>query len=181
VRELRWGDFDDLTDAYYRLYDERRRGEPIGITLFHERPSRADEVGWFTELYRRVLTGDAVVVVAERGGHAVGSCVVSRLAAQADAENGHVGSLGLLVHQAHRGQGVGTALMRAALEKCRGVFEIVRLSVFATNVRAKKLYTSLGFHEIGRVPRAIRRGDSYIDEDLMVLVLDGKGHPATRG
>jgi len=47
----------------------------------------------------------------------------------------------------------------------------VRLSVFANNVRAKRLYTEFGFRDVGRQPRAIRRGDSYIDEDLMALDL----------
>jgi ribosomal protein S18 acetylase RimI-like enzyme len=61
--------------------------------------------------------------------------------------------------------------MRDALARSYGVFEIVRLSVFADNLRAKKLYTEFGFREIGRLPRAIRRGGGYIDEDLMVLDL----------
>jgi len=172
VRPLEWRDFDDLTDVYYLLYEERARGEPIGITLFGERPTRADEVTWFTGLYRDVLAGNTIAMVAERGGHAIGSCIVGRQGARPDAENGHVGVLGLLVHRDHRGIGAGTALLRATLARCHGVFEIVRLTVFATNTGAKRLYAAFGFRDAGRIPRAIRRNGAYFDEDLMVLVVD---------
>ncbi|HLN50677.1 MAG TPA: GNAT family N-acetyltransferase [Thermoplasmata archaeon] len=171
IRELRWSDLDALTDTYYALYDERERGDPIGITLFEEKPTAADQVSWFSNLYRRGLTGDAITSIAELDHRAVGNCTVGRIAARADAENGHVGDLGILVRREYRGRGVGRALLRDALARCHSVFEIVRLSVFANNVRAKKLYTEFGFREIGRLPRAIRRGDGYIDEDLMVLNL----------
>lgn len=128
-------------------------------------------MSWFSNLYRRGLTGDAITSIAELDHRAVGNCTVGRIAARADAENGHVGDLGILVRREYRGRGVGRALLRDALARCHSVFEIVRLSVFANNVRAKKLYTEFGFREIGRLPRAIRRGDGYIDEDLMVLNL----------
>lgn len=128
-------------------------------------------MSWFSNLYRRGLTGDAITSIAELDHRAVGNCTVGRVAARADAENGHIGELGILVRREHRGRGIGRALMHNALARSRGAFEIVRLSVFANNVRAKKLYTEFGFREIGRLPRAIRRGDTYIDEDLMVLEL----------
>ena len=50
-------------------------------------------------------------------------------------------------------------------------FEVVRLSVFATNPRAQRLYSRFGFVPVGRIPRAIRRGTEYIDEEEMVLLL----------
>ncbi len=180
VRELRWTDFDDLRETYYRLYDERERGEFHGIHLFRERPTLAAEVTWFADLFRKVLAGDAVVVVAEAEGHAVGSCSVLRAGLAPDAENGHVGVLGILVHRDHRGQGTGTALLREALARCRGTFEVVRLSVFSTNDRAKELYRRFGFRPSGAIPRAIRRGSESIDEELMTLVLEGPTPPENR-
>ncbi len=171
VRELRWTDFDPLRETYYLLYEERETNPVLGIHLFAERPSLADEVRWFAGLYERVLRGDAVVRVAEVDGRVVGNCVVGRIGATATAENGHLGLLGILVHRDFRGRGVGRALLRSTLEGCRGVFELVHLSVWVENPRARRLYEEFGFVPIGRVPAGNRRGNRYHDDDLMILDL----------
>lgn len=173
VRDLRWSDFDELREVYYRLYDEREQGVPIGITLFRERPSLPDEVDWFTRTFQRVLSGDAVVSVAEVDGHAVGNCMIDRAGALATSEQGHIGVLGVLVDKPYRGQGVGSALLRHALDRARGKFEVIRLAVFSVNDRAERLYRRFGFVRCGHIPRAIRRGGQYFDEEEMVLLLDG--------
>jgi ribosomal protein S18 acetylase RimI-like enzyme len=177
VRELRWSDFDAIREAYWLLYAERESDPGIGIHLFSTPPSYADEVGWFTNLFRAVLAGDAVVSVAERDGVAVGHCTVQRVGPRPDSETGHVGLLGVLVHRDHRGHGVGRALLAHALAQCEGRFDNVRLSVFATNTRARKLYEEFGFVHVGTYPRGILRGDRYIDEILMVKPL---AHPPNR-
>jgi RimJ/RimL family protein N-acetyltransferase len=171
IRELRWSDFDAVRDTYLLLYDEREQNSEIGITLFESRPSYSDEVAWFADLYRRVLAGDALVAVAESDGRSVGQCTVRRVGPTAESEAGHVGELGILVHRDHRGRGIGRALLARVLEACAGKFELVRLSVFATNVRARKLYEEFGFVRVGTLPRAIRRGTAYFDEELMVRPL----------
>jgi len=171
VRELRWSDFDAIRDTYYLLYEEREVQKDIGITLFDSRPSHENETDWFAGLYRHVITGTTIVVVAERDGQAIGHCTVRCLAPSGSSEAAHVGELGILVHRDHRGTGVGRALLTAALRQCRGKFEIVRLSVFSVNQRARRLYEEFGFVYIGTVPRAVHRGDRYLDEDLMFLDL----------
>jgi len=171
IRELRWSDFDGLRETYFSLYEERATGYPIGIGLFRDRPSYADEVRWFSGVYQHVLAGDSVAAIADVGGRAVGSCFVNRHGPTEASEGGHVGELGILVDRLHRGSGIGTELLRDALRQCRGKFEIVRLSVFATNPGARRLYERFGFVPCGRIPKAIRRGNEYVDEDLMVLDL----------
>ena len=171
VRDLRWEDFDDLAATYFLLYDERAAGEPIGITLQAERPSLAEEMAWFTAVFRKTLDGTTVGAVAEVDGRTVGSCFVNRLGIGPTSEQSHVGELGLLVRRGFRGRGVGSALLREVLRRCRGRFEMVRLSVFATNEGAKRLYRSFGFQTVGVHPRAIKRGTSYIDEEWMLLTL----------
>jgi ribosomal protein S18 acetylase RimI-like enzyme len=171
VRELRWSDFDALVETYYHLYEERAAGEPIGITLFGERPARVDEVQWFANLYRSTLEGETIAVVAEEGDRPVGNCIIHPVAPRRDSELGHFGELGILVDHRFRGRGAGTALLLHALEQARARYEAVRLAVFADNVRAKRLYERLGFRTYGRLPRAIRRGGGYIDEELMFLEL----------
>jgi len=180
VRELRWGDFDDIVRTYWRLYDERDAGEPHGITLFARKPTLAEEVTWFASEYRRVLTGDAVAVVAELGGRVVGHCTVARVGRAPDAENGHVGELGIMVARGYRGRGVGHALLRAVLNRSRGRFELVRLGVHSDNVGARHLYESFGFRLVGTIPRVIRRHGVYTDEQLMALMLDRATHLAKK-
>jgi RimJ/RimL family protein N-acetyltransferase len=82
-----------------------------------------------------------------------------------------VGVLGILVREGFRGRGAGTELLRATIEGCRGVFDLVRLSVFSVNARAADLYRRFGFVPIGHVPAAVHRGDRYLDEELMILDL----------
>jgi RimJ/RimL family protein N-acetyltransferase len=168
IRELRWSDFDPVRETFYRLFEERTADPEIGITLFRTRPSYSDEVTWFTSLYRKVLAGDAIVAVAELGGQAVGHCTIGRAGPTEDSEGSHVGELGILVDRDHRGSGIGRALLANALGQCAGKFELVRLSVFAVNRRARRLYEEFGFVYVGTIPRAIHRGDRYLDEDLMV-------------
>jgi len=69
--------------------------------------------------------------------------------------------------------------MIQALERARGQFEIVRLGVFADNTRAIELYRRLGFIPYGRLPRGIRRGDHYIDEEFMFLATASWTPPGT--
>jgi RimJ/RimL family protein N-acetyltransferase len=175
TRELRWNDFDPLREMYYLLYDERETNPLIGIHLFAERPSYADEVRWFSGLYLRVLSGDSVVRIAELEGEVVGSCVVNRDGPTPTSETGHTGTLGIMVHRDFRGRGAGRALMASVLDGCRGKFDFVQLSVSVENPRARKLYEEFGFAPFGRRPAAGRRGDRYLDSDLMQLDLRPAG------
>jgi len=170
VRPLRESDFHDLRETYYRLYDERDAGEPIGITLFSDRPSMDDEVAWFDRHLRRVSDGHMVFVVAEVDGHVVGSCTVDRAGATDTSEEAHVGHLGILVRKGYRGRGIGTALLERALAEARSKFDVVFLSVFSVNRGAQQLYRRFGFSVCGHLPRVVKRGNEYFDEEQMVLV-----------
>jgi len=179
IRDLQWSDFDGILESYYHLYDERAAGEPIGISLFADRPTLGDEVTWFANLFRRSIQHELITVVAEEDGRPVGSCTIQPISASRDGELGHIGELGILVDHRYRGRGAGTALMIQALERARGQFEIVRLGVFADNTRAIELYRRLGFIPYGRLPRGIRRGDHYIDEEFMFLATASWTPPGT--
>jgi len=171
LRPLRWGDFDDLTNIYYRLYDERSEGYPIGLTLFETRPSHADEVRWFQGLFAASVDGGAIVIVAEVEGRVVGSCTIRAGAHGGASEQSHVGELGILVDRDHRGKGVGSALLERALSDARSKFELVYLSVFSVNEGARRLYERFGFAECGHLPKMVKRAGRYFDEERMVLDL----------
>jgi predicted lactoylglutathione lyase len=49
--------------------------------------------------------------------------------------------------------------------------EQINLAVADGQAAARKLYLQLGFKTYGREPRALKVGNVYVDEDLMVLML----------
>jgi RimJ/RimL family protein N-acetyltransferase len=173
IREMRWSDFDGLRETYFLLYEERASGYPIGIGLFRERPTYADEARWFSGIFQRVQSGESVASIAEVDGQAVGSCIVTRVGPTEGSEAAHMGDLGILIHREYRGRGIGSALLKDSLRQCRGKFGIVRLAVFSFNEGARRLYERFGFVPYGHLPKALRRGTEYFDEDLMFLDLTG--------
>ena len=80
---------------------------------------------------------------------------------------------GVYVKSQHRGQGFGRALMEDVLRRARlqPELEQVTLAVASGQATARKLYLELGFQVYGREPQALKVGDTYLDEDLMTLVL----------
>lgn len=72
-----------------------------------------------------------------------------------------------------RGLGIGKALLRETIKKASELegIEQVYLAVVTTNEPAKKLYSALGFTVYGSEKRGLKLGNTYLDEDLMVLVI----------
>jgi len=88
----------------------------------------------------------------------------------------HVGVLGLGVRAEYRGQGMGRALIDAALAAARARgFERVELQARASNARALHLYERFGFVHEGLKRRAAWDGDKYEDIVCMgrVFAIDG--------
>ncbi|MHB1709647.1 MAG: GNAT family N-acetyltransferase [Thermoplasmataceae archaeon] len=169
IRELQWEDMNDLIENYYSYYEEVKENPEFGIIFFNSRPSFESEVGWFTNLYRAVLNGDAIVRVAEEDDHVVGICDVARF--RPGTELSHTGNLGIAIKEGYRDRGIGRELMQSVIEASKGKLDVLILSVFTTNERAYALYRKLGFVDYGRRPLAIRRGERYFDEILMYLRL----------
>ena len=85
--------------------------------------------------------------------------------AEQEPKHRHQGGIGsFYVRPGHRGQGVGDALMAAALAEATTRVEQVVLTVTASNAGAIGLYERHGFETVGRKPRSIRVGDDYHDE-----------------
>lgn len=89
-------------------------------------------------------------------------------------KNRHVGDLGIAIRDGWREVGLGRVLMERVLDwmRARG-FEKATLCVFATNVRARRLYESLGFRTEGVRRKQIRIRGELVDEVFMALWLDG--------
>jgi len=85
---------------------------------------------------------------------------------------GHI--WGVYVTEQWRGHGIARILLSEIIRRAqsRSELEMITLAVGDTQIAAKHLYESLGFAVYGRDLHAIKVGDTYIDEDLMVLRLE---------
>ena len=84
----------------------------------------------------------------------------------------HVASLGMAVHDAHAGRGVGRALLAAVIDLAEKWWNIRRLelNVYVDNHRAIALYERFGFEREG-VHRAYAwRDGAYVDSLSMARV-----------
>jgi RimJ/RimL family protein N-acetyltransferase len=122
--------------------------------------------------YLRTIQGypDAAVFVAEDDGHIVGRLSLSR---DPHPASRHVADLGLMVSVSHRRQGVGTALLRTAVEWAHeaGVRKL-ELHVFPWNEPALALYEGFGFEREGYRKGHYDRGGELVDAILMAYSVD---------
>ncbi|HEY7347848.1 MAG TPA: GNAT family N-acetyltransferase [Ktedonobacterales bacterium] len=81
--------------------------------------------------------------------------------------------ISMYVTPEQRGHGIGKALVAEAIAQARKVtgLEQLLLAVVTSNTAARRLYLSLGFQPYGLEPRALKRGEQYWDEELMILPL----------
>jgi RimJ/RimL family protein N-acetyltransferase len=165
VRHAEPSDAEQLT----RLADAVS-AEPEGwlISVAGEWRSAGDERRFLKALRRYP---HAAVFVAERDdGTLVGRLSVGRDPHPASA---HVADVGLMVAFDARRQGVGTALLRAAVGWARetGVRKL-ELHVFPWNEAAIALYDAFGFEREGYRKRHYRRGGSFVDAILMAYEVE---------
>ena len=85
----------------------------------------------------------------------------------------HVAEYGIFICKNYRNQGLGTKLTKIFVEIAKKKeFEIIQLSVYASNNRALNVYKKSGFKECGRYTNDIKfTNGTYTDRIQMELLL----------
>ena len=145
VRAYEERDAADLEACFVELQEFERRLDPLLV----EGASVARR--YLEYMFARCAETGGAVYVAEEGGRAVGFVSVwarvrSRGIEEREYEYAHVSDL--VVLRAHRGRGLGRALLQRAEEHARAAgAKILRLGVLAGNESARGLYRSFGFED----------------------------------
>jgi ribosomal protein S18 acetylase RimI-like enzyme len=165
IRSVRPGDFEAWADLQSQRYSELEHNPELGLCTEVAEPSRSDYADFFAGLQAGIHEGRMICNVADEGGRLIGHASIFPVSDH--REKRHIGSLGMVVRPEYRGKGVGSELLAKTLEDSRGKFEIIELSVTATNEVAIRLYRQHGFLERGRLPRSFKRDSLYLDELVM--------------
>ena len=82
------------------------------------------------------------------------------------------------VHRGARGHGVGTALLRALIERARTAgMHVMVAAISGDNTVSIRLHERLGFARVGRMPQVGMKFGRWLDLEIMQLTLDARERP----
>lgn len=161
---LRYPKLEDLPDLWE--YINKVSKEQTFILFQGEQLTIDEEKEWLEGQLKKLENKEGVQLVLEINDKVVGTSEIT-LSKNAEA---HVGSLGISIDEEYRHQGIGKKLMEQILDEAKKNLEglkIVRLSVFANNPVAIKLYEELGFKKMGVLPKGLLHKGAYVDHIYM--------------
>ncbi|MEO8531848.1 MAG: GNAT family N-acetyltransferase [Deltaproteobacteria bacterium] len=80
--------------------------------------------------------------------------------------------ISVYVRPSHRGQGFVERLIEAVVSDAKAAGKLqVELDVAADNAAAVRVYERNGFQIAGRIPNALKHGDVFTDDIIMIRVL----------
>jgi RimJ/RimL family protein N-acetyltransferase len=157
-------DLDDLLSVINSLVEEQAN------ILVDEKVTREDELDWLSTALARLEKDETIYVVAEVDGRVVGN---SELGRKTKGRDKHVGTIGIAIRDGFREIGIGTEMIKTLIDQAKNMgVKALTLSVFASNERAHHVYRKLGFVDTGRIPKKFFKEGEYIDEILLVRVLE---------
>jgi ribosomal protein S18 acetylase RimI-like enzyme len=124
-----------------------------------------------TQLREQEADPDRIQLGAFVDGSLVASAGMVRERGAKDRHRGFV--WGVYTAPEARGRGASRALIEEIIRRAKALpgMEQLTLAVTTHNTAARNLYVALGFERYGTEIHALKLGDTYVDEDLMVLWL----------
>ena len=162
---------------------------PADLIIREAEPEDADAIGRILEPVIRAgetyalpgdMTRDAAIAYWFAPGHrvfvsAAGDELLGTYFLCANQKGGgdHVANAGYVTAEAARGRGIARAMCRASIERARNLgFLAMQFNfVIATNEGAIRLWQSLGFDTVGRLPKAFRHPDAGLVDALIMYRL----------
>jgi len=159
---LDWLKESDLPELVEVLNSVIREGKYLFMN--NEITDMEEERRWFE---RGIKDGMLYLVTRVNGKIVGGASIHPRT-----DKRSHVAEFGVFIRDGYRNLGLGTTLTNTFTEVARKRgFEILQLSVYATNKRAFHVYKKCGYRECGRFARDIKFADgTYTDRILMELL-----------
>lgn len=115
------------------------------------------------------LPAGHTMLAAELAGKVIG---VAGLHPASQVRRAHAASIGMTVHDAYAGRGVGSALMQALIDQADGWLNYKRLelTVWTDNTRAIALYERFGFEREGVHRTYAWRDGAWVDALAMARI-----------
>ena len=114
-----------------------------------------------------------LILVAVAGGSIVGSLSALQDEGRSLLQSPHVLNVGLHVREPYRGKGIGSQMLKYAIEWAEEQgFRKLTACIFTTNKRCLHLFGKAGFKQECVKRQHVRIGTEYIDELCMVKFLE---------
>ncbi len=166
IRELKVGDFERALN----MFSDRSklvgldRVDPILGETVPEKITASFGFDRFSNLYKEIINGDAIAVVAESNDKIVGLCyAVGGKWPEAD----HVAELrSPIIEREYFNTNTGEEMIKKIKEKSKGRFEIISMVISTTDEEALKKLESeyaeqLGFVRWGLAPKFYKKDGKY--------------------
>ena len=152
IRDMVLGDIDPALGLFDRVAAERLW---IGTQPGFDRDHYRDVFG------RAIGLGNGMFVAE------IDATIVGLITTYEHVDYGW--TLGMMVDEAHRGSGIGRALMERLFSWANGRrIKQLALLVFPHNERAMRLYRSTGFVEIERYEKDVRRANGEVWDTILM-------------
>lgn len=129
--------------------------------LLNKKQDIKQEKKWLNNTINKILKGDEILVCAVESSRIIGNCSIKK----GSGRQSHIGSLGIVIMDRYREEGIGIELMKEILKLARTLkLKVITLDVLASNKRAQALYRKFGFRIYGKLPRGVLRKGKYVSD-----------------
>jgi RimJ/RimL family protein N-acetyltransferase len=164
ISNVDWKDIDDLTNFINSLSQEDAHDLFSGEII-----TKYEQANYISGVFIDAEFGNCVLLIIRNNGEFVGFGGVYR-EKRKRTRSQHVGIFHIGIAQKYRRQGygfmIGTEIISSAKRYIYGLRNI-ELDCFGNNDHGIRLYSKLGFQEVGRIPERYYHKGNYVDMVLM--------------
>ncbi|MDE1851041.1 MAG: GNAT family N-acetyltransferase [Candidatus Micrarchaeota archaeon] len=168
LRPLKGSDFEQYCENEKSYYKELERNPRFGVGTYGKKADAKYLKESFSRLILAQKSGKGFTIVAEYKGKMVGICSVEPSGWR---EGPHIGEIGFSVLKGYRHKGIGSAMLKEAIARARGKYEILSAGTYTINKESEALMKKFGFKVWGIAPRFIKRGKIYLSAEMLYLML----------